>query len=150
VGHYAAWSYFQSVPGERNEAFIKAYRAKYGAESVVTAPMEAAYAGVHMWAQAVEKAGETSPAAVRAVMRSMTYEAPGGALRIDASTGHSAKFARVGRIEKGGQFKLVYASVEPIESEPYPASRTKSAWETFLGRLQKEWDGQWAAPVASE
>jgi urea transport system substrate-binding protein len=68
AGDYAAWNYFQSVEGARNQAFIENIRSRYGPERVVTDPMEAAYIGVHLWAQAVELAGTVALPAVRTVL----------------------------------------------------------------------------------
>ena len=146
-GQYAAWSYFQSVAGEPNHAFVSAFRTKYGDHRVVSDPMEAAYVGVHLWAQSVESARAARPANVRKAMRGAMYDGPGGALRIDATTGHAAKFARIGRIEADGQFKLVYASVEPLQPNPFPDSRTPRAWKAFLSRLYKGWGNNWEAPA---
>ena len=72
VGHLAAWNYFQSVENPVNEKFVadwKAYAKAQklpNADTVVTNdPMEATYVGIHMWAQAVEKAGTTDVGKVR-------------------------------------------------------------------------------------
>ena len=43
VGHYAAWNYFMSMKTPENEAFVKSYKAKYGADRVTDDPIEAAY-----------------------------------------------------------------------------------------------------------
>src|SRR5262249_59058463 len=67
VGHLAAWNYFMSVKNPANTDFIakwKAYVKKNklpgGDARVTNDPMEATYVGIHMWAQAVKKAGSTS------------------------------------------------------------------------------------------
>jgi urea transport system substrate-binding protein len=56
AGHYAVWNYFQSVKSPTNEKFVKAYKAKYGADRVTADPIEAGYFGVYLWKNAVEKA----------------------------------------------------------------------------------------------
>ena len=48
VGQYVAWNYYQTTPGAKNEAFVKAYKAKYGADRVTDDPIEAGYVGVHL------------------------------------------------------------------------------------------------------
>jgi len=50
--HYAAWSYFQSLPGEINHRFIAAYQARFGAGRVTSEPLEASYVGLRLWVQA--------------------------------------------------------------------------------------------------
>jgi urea transport system substrate-binding protein len=68
VGHLAAWNYFMSVKNPENEAFkkqwaawVKANNLPGGDKRVTNDPMEATYVGIHMWAQAVKKAGSTDP-----------------------------------------------------------------------------------------
>jgi urea transport system substrate-binding protein len=85
VGHLAAWNYFMSVKNPENDKFIKMYRdwakkAKLpNADTVVTNdPMEATYVGIHMWAQAVEKAKSTDTDKVIAAMAGQTFKAPSG------------------------------------------------------------------------
>src|ERR1700744_351569 len=73
---FTAWNYFMSMPGAANEAFIKAYQAKYGADKVTDDPIEAAYFGVHLWAEAVKKAGTYQTDSVREAVRGMGYDAP--------------------------------------------------------------------------
>ena len=60
VGHMAAWSYFEFVPGPDNAKFIAEWR-KYinNPKAVTNDPMESAYILFHMWSQAVTQAGTT-------------------------------------------------------------------------------------------
>ena len=55
VGHLAAWNYFQSAESPTNDQFIKAWKAKMGANRVTNDPMEAHYIGFNMWVKAAEK-----------------------------------------------------------------------------------------------
>ncbi|MFX6759617.1 transporter substrate-binding protein, partial [Acinetobacter baumannii] len=78
-------NYFESVKNPVNTAFIKKWKeyakAKNlpNADTVVTNdPMEATYVGIHMWAQAVEKAKSTDTDKVIAAMGGQTYKAPSG------------------------------------------------------------------------
>src|SRR5262249_25944134 len=65
AGDYAAWNYFQSIDRPENEAFVRRFRDRYGAARVVSDPMEAAYVGVHLWAQAARQASSVDVKAVR-------------------------------------------------------------------------------------
>ena len=56
VGDYAAWNYFESVPGEVNRLFVLSFKKRYGQNRVTDDPMEAAYFGVYLWANAVKEA----------------------------------------------------------------------------------------------
>lgn len=42
-GHYAAWSYFQSLDTPANQAFVRKFKKAFGLDRVVDDPMEAAY-----------------------------------------------------------------------------------------------------------
>ncbi len=150
-GDYAAWNYFQSVPGERNEAFVAAYREAHGADAVINDPMEAAYTGVHLWALAAEAAGGTSPSKVRSVLGGLSFAAPHGPVSIDGQTQHLWKTIRIGRIRGDGQFHIVWDSSKPVRPLPYPSYRSSPEWHDFLDGLYRGWGGNWAnqgdAPV---
>lgn len=146
AGDYAAWNYFQSLPGSDNERFVAAYKARYGADEVVTDPMEAAWIGVHLWAKAVETAGSADPRAVRRALQGKSLAAPEGAVSIDPKSQHLWKSVRIGRILPSGQFEVVWNTPKPVRPLPYPGYRSPQEWEAFLDRLNRRWDGNWANP----
>jgi urea transport system substrate-binding protein len=86
VGHLAAWNYFMSVKNPTNTEFIKKWAAYAKAKNIpghkdkplTNDPMEATYIGIHMWAQAVEKAKSTDTDKVIAAMAGQTFKAPSG------------------------------------------------------------------------
>jgi urea transport system substrate-binding protein len=120
-GHYAAWSYFQSIETERNQDFVSRFQREYGYDRVIGDPMEAAYTSVYLWKQAVEKAGNFATTDVRkAIQSGIPFEAPGGTIQIDPKTQHTFMHFRLGRIRKNRQFEIVHQSNEPIAPEPYP------------------------------
>ncbi|MCU6667206.1 urea ABC transporter substrate-binding protein [Enterobacteriaceae bacterium H4N4] len=127
VGHLAAWNYFESVTNPVNTKFVADYRAYAkahklpNADSVVTNdPMEATYVGIHMWAQAVEKAGTTDVDKVRAAMAGQTFVAPAGyTLTMDATNHHLHKPVMIGEIEGNGQFNVVWNTDQPIRAQPW-------------------------------
>ncbi len=84
-GHLAAWNYFMSIKNPVNAAWTKewaAYAKKVklpNADKPLTNdPMEAAWIGIHMWAQAVTKAKSTDTDKVIAAMAGQTFPAPDG------------------------------------------------------------------------
>ncbi|MGK5027659.1 urea ABC transporter substrate-binding protein [Janthinobacterium sp. RB2R34] len=127
LGHLAAWNYFESVKNPVNTDFIKkwkAYAVKQklpNAASVVTNdPMEATYVGIHMWAQAVEKAKSTDTDKVIAAMGGQTFKAPSGfTLTMDATNHHLHKPVMIGEIKADGQFNVVWKTKEPIRAQPW-------------------------------
>ena len=83
--------------------------------------MEAAYVAVHLWRLAVERAGSTEVATVRAALQAgIEYAAPSGPMRLDPKTQHLAKYCRIGRIRADRQFEILYESPRPIAPDPYP------------------------------
>lgn len=120
-GHYAVWSYFQSVDSAENQKFVQLYKREFGHDRVLDDPMEAAYTQVYLWKQAVEKAGTTDTDAVRKVLEAgIEVNAPGGRGRLDGKTHHMHKRFRLGKIREDRQFDLVYESADTIAPEPYP------------------------------
>ena len=119
VGQYVAWNYYQTTPGAKNEEFVKAYKAKYGADRVTDDPIEAGYVGVHLWAMAVEKAGSTDPEKVKAASKGLVFEAPEGKVTIDGENQHIYKTARIGQLQPDGLIKEVGGSKTPIKPDPF-------------------------------
>ena len=119
VGYYACMGYFQSQKNPQNERFVKAIKAKYGANRVVGDPMQCAYNAAYLWKMAAEKAKSFDVAKVIAASSGLEFDAPEGKIRIHASNQHVAKRVRVGRARADGQFDIVYES-DVIEPNPFP------------------------------
>ena len=127
VGHLAAWNYFMSVKNPENTAFAKMYKdwAKKNSVpnlgTVVTNdPMEATYVGIHMWAQAVKKAGSVDVDKVRAAMYGQTFKSPSGfTLTMDKTNHHLHKPVMIGEVTADGQFSVVWKTKGPIRAQPW-------------------------------
>lgn len=150
AGDYASWNYFQSLDTPENKRFVEAFRKIAGPNAVTSDPVEAAYFGVHLWAQAVREAGTDDPAAVRRAIRGQGYAAPEGLVYVDGDTQHTWKTVRIGRIREDGQFDIIWASRKPVRPLPFPIFRTRREWENHLSDLNKAWDGLWSNPRAKE
>jgi urea transport system substrate-binding protein len=146
VGDYAAWNYFQSVDRPQNHAFHKRFQDRHGHQRFISDPMEAAYVGVHLWAQAVKAAGTENVSQVRRAVRHQVLEAPQGVVRVDPETQHTSKVFRVGQITAAGRFQVIYSPESSIAPVPYPNTRSKGDWDAFLLDLNLRWGGQWANP----
>jgi urea transport system substrate-binding protein len=146
IGDYAAWNYFQSVDTPENRAFVARFQARYGQERTVSDPMEAAYFGVHLWAQAVTDAQSAEVDLVRQTIKRQSMHAPGGAVYIDPETQHTWKVVRIGQIRSDGQFTIVWNSGKPVRPVPFPLYRSTSSWEDFLEQLYRGWNESWANP----
>lgn len=120
-GHYVSSCYFQSLPTEANRRWIADFRREFGFDRVTSDPMEPSYCLVHLWKQAVEKAGSFETAAVRqAFADRLEFAGPGGTVRLDPATQHCDHWFRLGRIRADRQFDIVQESSAPIPADPYP------------------------------
>jgi urea transport system substrate-binding protein len=132
VGDYAAWTYFQSLPTETNRTFVERFQRRYGQDRQVDDPMEAAYVGVHLWAQAAEAAGTEEPRAVRTALRARAILGPSGLAYMDPELLHLWKTPRIGRIRPDGQFDIVWSARKPMPPVPFPISRSREEWEQLV------------------
>jgi urea transport system substrate-binding protein len=128
VGHLAAWNYFMSIKNPTNTAFIKAWTAYAQAKGLpgqkdkplTNDPMEATYIGMHMWAQAVEKAGSTDTDKVIAAMAGQSFKGPDGfTITMDAKNHHLHKPVFIGEVRADGQFNVVWKTPGPIKAQPW-------------------------------
>jgi urea transport system substrate-binding protein len=145
VGHYAAWSYFQSIDRQENREFIRKFSEKFSTRRVISDPMQTMYFGIHLWAQAVQAAGSVEPRDVREAIKGRFLEAPEGGVRIDRDTSYTWRPMRIGRIQKDWQFKIVYDSEWALKPEPFPSTRPKDEWYRFLNDLYIGWGNRWQA-----
>jgi urea transport system substrate-binding protein len=146
VGDYAAWNYFQTVDERENRQFIARIRQRFGADRVLSDPMEAAYVGVQLWALAVEEAGTTEVEAVRKSLGDQSVAAPEGVVYLDRETQHTWKWVRIGRIRPDGQFDIVWDSGTTVRPVPFPPFRSREEWLQLLDQLHTGWAGGWANP----
>lgn len=120
-GAYAAMKYFQSLDNPNNEAFVKAFKARWGENSVIGDVTQAAYLGPWLWKAAVEKAGSFDVDKVRAASPGIELTtAPEGYVRIHENH-HLWSKLRVAKAQRNGQFKVVYETEELMEPNPFPA-----------------------------
>jgi urea transport system substrate-binding protein len=139
VGHLAAWNYFMSIKGPVNDAWKKewaAYAKKMklaGSDKPLTNdPMEAAWIGIHMWKQAVEKAKTTDVDKVIAAMAGQTFKAPSGITsKMDEKNHHLHKAVFIGEVQANGQFNVVWKTAGPIKAQP---------WSPFIAGNDKKKD----------
>ncbi|WP_425269021.1 urea ABC transporter substrate-binding protein [Gordonia lacunae] len=119
VGQLSSWNYYQSLDNPVNDAFVAAFKKRFGSSSVTSDPMESAYTAVHLWKQMVEKADTFTPEEVSAAAAGVSYQAPEGLVTVDGENHHVTKTARIGRVTADGQFDVVWSSDGPIEPDPF-------------------------------
>src|SRR5664279_5032679 len=127
VGHLAAWNYFMSLKNPTNDAFKKEWAAYAkahklpGADKPLTNdPMEAAYVGIHMWAQAVTKAKTTDTDKVVAAMAGQKFNAPDGfEIKMDEKNHHLWLSLFIGEVQADWQFNVVWKTPGPVKAQPW-------------------------------
>jgi urea transport system substrate-binding protein len=112
--------YFQSLKNPNNEAFVKAFRAKYGEKSVIGDVTQAAYLGPWLWKLTVEKAGSFDIDKIAPASSGVEFkEAPEGYVRVHDTNHHLWSKLRIGQWGADGQAKVLYES-GLIEPNPFP------------------------------
>lgn len=119
VGFYSIMKYFMSLDNGNNAEFVKNFKGKWGADSVIGDVTQAAYLGPWLWKAAVEKAGSFDVDKVVAASPGIELTtAPEGYVKVHENH-HLWSKARVAQWQADGQAKIVYES-ELIEPNPFP------------------------------
>ncbi|MDX2096225.1 MAG: urea ABC transporter substrate-binding protein [Leptolyngbyaceae cyanobacterium bins.59] len=118
TGHYASWSYFQSLDTPSNRHFVEQFKRRYGADRVTSDPIEAAYFQVYLWKQAVEQAQSFESERVREAAYGQVFEAPGGPIRVERNH-HVWKPCHIAEALPGGQFQIIYKNNGPLKPLPW-------------------------------
>jgi urea transport system substrate-binding protein len=120
-GNFVAWNYLHAFDTPENRAFIAEWRAFTGRPDAMTNdPMEATWIGFHMWTAAVEAAGTTDVAKVRAALGGTRLTAPSGfRVVMDADTHHLFKPVMIGRIADDGRIIPVSVTEGLVPPDPW-------------------------------
>jgi len=143
-GDYAAWNYFQSVDLPENHVFVQNFKDRYGSQSVISDPMEAAYAGVFLYEKAVLKANSDNVNDIRQAIQGQTLAAPEGVIGVDPENQHTFKIFRIAQITDKNIFKIIHSTEEPIAPIPYPKYKSQEDWNLFLKELYEGWNQNWS------
>jgi urea transport system substrate-binding protein len=97
------------------------FRAEFGRDRVFGDTMESAWSLIHLWKEAVEKAGSFATDAVRAAFASgPVFAGPGGPVALDPATQHCSRYFRLGKVRRDKLCDVVRSSEDPIPPDPYP------------------------------
>ncbi len=122
VGSFTSFPYFQAIDTDINKAFIERYRKYVNDASAVTHhALESSYFQVFLWKQAVEKAGEATPAAIVEGVKGQVFEAPNGTVTIDPENLHAYLTPRIAQWGADGQGTIIDEYEAPIRPLPYVA-----------------------------
>jgi urea transport system substrate-binding protein len=125
VGHLGCWTYFMSIDTPENKKFVADFtrwleRAPAGVERrgrVTCSPMNLSRIGVHLWKQAVEKAGSFEVDKVREAMYGQTFQGPAGQVTMQENH-HLVNNVYIGETLANGQFRIL-ESFTDVAAEPF-------------------------------
>lgn len=137
TGHYAVWSYFQSLKTEKNAEFVAKFKKKYGAGRVIGDPMLKAYFGIHLWAEAVQGSGAAAPEAVNMQILHGSLNSPQGIVSVDRESRHLWQSVSIGKARGDGQFDVVWSSTTTIRPSPFPEFHPKHQWLDLTAAVPK-------------
>ena len=122
AGSFTSFPYFQAIATDENQAFVERYRKFVQDPKAVTHhALESSYFQVYLWAQALEKAGDPSPAAIREAVKGQEFAAPNGQVKVDAENLHTYLTPRIAQWDANGQGVIVDEYQEPVRPLPYVA-----------------------------
>ncbi|WP_019570228.1 urea ABC transporter substrate-binding protein [Thioalkalivibrio sp. ALE11] len=118
-GFYSSMKYFQSLDNENNQEFVRAFKDRWGEDSVIGDVTQAAYLGPWLWKEAVERAGSFDVDKVTAHSPGIELnQAPEGYVKVHDNH-HLWSKTRIGQWRRDGQADVVWES-DLIEPDPFP------------------------------
>ncbi len=139
VAQLASWNYFMSLKNPRQRCLEAQWVAYEKRKNVPEAailptndPLEAAWIGVHLWKQAVQKAKTANVNQVILAMAGQKFNAPDGfVVEMDAKDHHLNKPVFIAQARADGQFELLWTSNRLLKPQP---------WSPFISRNKSKLD----------
>lgn len=117
MGHYAVWSYFQTLKNKLNEQFVNEYKKFYKNKHdiIVNDPMISSYISFALWSRAVsELDNHTDLTLIKQQMLENPYQTPAGEVILNTNN-HLSKFVRIGKGNKNNLFDVIYSTLGPVD-----------------------------------
>lgn len=115
-GLISAMGYFPSVDSPANAQFKETWEAAYGTDTPIVAGAVDVWNSVHLWVEAVEKAGTTDADAVIAALESgLSFDAPNGLVTLEPGSHHLRQDIYIAEGNDNHGFNIVktFADSEP-------------------------------------
>lgn len=129
TGHILSATYFQTVENAANTEFVRAFKARFGADVTTSVWSQPAYAQVHLFARALARSGSLEVHRISEEILAEDYPAPEGRISFDADTRHLWLHPRIGVARADGLFDIVWQAPGPVRPDPYlTASRFEDVW----------------------
>lgn len=126
AGHLSVASYFSSVDSPLNDTFLKAFKDRFGVDSVPGVYSEVCYSLVHFYTNAVRLCGTTETDQVLEALSGAVFKGPGGDLSIDIETNHFTLRPRIGVSKSDGSFDIAWSSPSVVRPDPYLVAYDRS------------------------
>jgi urea ABC transporter urea binding protein len=120
-GHISATTYFGTIESSSNKRFTADFQHAFGADKPVSMWNAGAYAQVHLFALAVERAGTLDTQRLVEAALGLSFEAPEGPVQIDPDNNHTWLTPRIGRVRRDGKFDIVWEAKAAVKPDPYLA-----------------------------
>lgn len=118
INNYSASGYFQTVSWASwtvNQSFVAHFKKQFGPVRTIGNAIETAYLSIYLWANSVIQANTPDPEKVRNHLALQSFYAPEGMIYIDQHKNHTWRFSRIGKVQKDGQFFIIWESEKAIE-----------------------------------
>jgi urea transport system substrate-binding protein len=134
AGHYMTASYFSTINGPANRAYLEGLRRRTGAEPSAHAAQVGAYNAVHLLAAAAERVTDpdSTEAWLSALPGSAFSDSPEEHPIIVGADLHTSHPAHIGRADEHGHFTII-KSWPASAPDPYPALLLEATGSTDDG-----------------
>ncbi len=119
AGHVTAAPFFSTLELPAAKQFVAKLKAEFGDEMMATAPAEAAYFQVHLYAAALEKSGSDRLPDILRALGEVEFHAPQGPVKVDPSTNHTFLWPRVAKLNERGAFEVVFEPKARVAPDPF-------------------------------
>ena len=118
-GHITAAPFFSTLGSAQAQAFVRACREASGPDTPVTAPAEAAYFQVFLYAAALERAGSDRYSELLPALYEVEFEAPQGKVKIERLNNHTHLWPRVAKVNARGEYEIVHEPTARVQPDPF-------------------------------
>ena len=119
AGHITAATFFDTLEQPLAQQFVAKLKAAFGDDMMATAPAEAAYFEVYLYAAALERAGSDRLPELLSALGEVEFEAPQGPVKVDPGTNHTFLWPRVAKLNEAGRYEIVYEPDARIAPDPF-------------------------------
>jgi urea transport system substrate-binding protein len=145
MGHYATWSYFDTIDDPANARFKEKVYRRFGTQYRVTDAGYKSYLAVQFWKSAVLNTQTTDTEEIRAAVVRESIDSAEGIVYLDPRNNHLSQRVRIAAITPKG-FELRWSSEHPVLPNPFPSIKPREFWEQSQRELYRSWNNRWESP----